>query len=636
MITLLFAGLTGCGPAVPAVDVVHLREDLVEWGGSRAEVADGSGRPRTEILAPSPELAVQKESLPAWVVPPGSSVTFALDLDPPVGTLVLNGFLGADASAWVRLAEHPGSSVELTLSVDGEPAAATRLTSASSPEWIALGSATPSSADLEVEADSLIELACTATGPLADLDLAVGFARLVVQERRRLGRSPATPNAPNVVLFVMDTLRGDRTSAYGYERRTTPHLERLASRGSTFEVCYSTAPWTWPSTASILTGKSPELHGVTDSRNSYLASSLETLPESALEAGLLTGAFVGNPLIVPQRNFDQGFHRFRGTRAAELLDTDLLVPEAIDWVDRVSSGRFFLYVQAMDPHEPHDWIPATEGLFPGKKPRGYPATGMVGVRTSLLRKRPTFQEDGTSRLASDMPEGWIEYARATYDRAVRTGDERFGDLVDHLEAEGLLGRTVVAFTSDHGEEFLEHGGLLHGHQLFEESVRVPLVLAGPGVPAGARFENPVSNSGLPATLARLAGFPFDASPAAPDLFEAAADPNSNILFSNQNGIWSHEGDVRQIGLRRGHRKVVLGVPASPDAALWQGADLERTFDLSVDPGEREDRPDPDAKALLEQLREYDSWALDQRPEALSGAGEDTRAMLRVLGYLDEE
>ena len=240
---------------------------------------------------------------------------------------------------------------------------------------------------LRISPGAVLRLSANGTGELADLDLQVGFARLTLVSRRVVRSTPASADKPNLVLFVMDTLRADRTSAYGYSKPTTPALEALALRGTKFESAYSTAPWTWPSTASLLTGLTPQSHGVLDFYSSYLASSLETLPEAALRAGLRTGAFIGNPLIVGQRNFDQGFHHFRSTRATQLLDTDVLVPEAIDWLDEAARGRFMLYVQAM---EPHDFLPYTRRVFPARKPPAYPSVGMVGVRTNLLRKRSAF------------------------------------------------------------------------------------------------------------------------------------------------------------------------------------------------------------------------------------------------------
>ena len=618
-----------------------VRIDLVAEGLAAALVTSGAGEPRLAVVQPSKRLAVEKESLPSLVVPPGASIQLIIDeLEPERGELWLSGFIGAGEQAWARLAEHPGDRLTLTVAANGTPIAVADLRGEDVPAWIRLADCALEEGSLRLAPDALLTLSAEATGRLADQDLEAGFARLVVEERREVRSQPATPEHPNLVLFVMDTLRADKTSAHGYSKPTTPRLEALADRGSRFDAAYSTAPWTWPSTASLLTGRTPWSHGLLDFHSSYLASSLDTLPEAALQADLRTGAFIGNPLIVAQRNFDQGFHHFRSTRAAELLDTDVLVPEAIEWLDEAQHGRFFLYVQAMDPHEPHDFLPATQQLFPGAKPRGYPAEGLVGVRTNLLRKRPVFLPDGESRLAATMRSDFLEYAQTTYDRAIRTGDKRFGQLLDDLDRRGLTGNTVIAFTSDHGEEFLEHGGLLHGHNLYEESIHVPLVLAGPGVPAGERFPHPVSNRLLPATLARLAGFPFDPGEPQPDLFDAALDPTNLVRFSNSNGTWDNTSDARQSGLRRGAWKVVSGrrngEPSSPEEEANFNEELRRAFDLESDQRESDDRSDQAPTELFEELRVADAEDLLRRPIDLHGSGEDTRAMLIQLGYLDEE
>lgn len=593
------------------------------------------------MIQPSKRLAVEKESLPSLVVPPGASIELSIDEpEPEDGELWLRGFLGAGEQTWAKLAEFPAERLTLTVASNGAPVATAELQGGQAPTWIRLEDCALHKRALRVDSDALLTLNAQATGALANLDLEAGFARLVVEERRKVPSRPATAESPNVVFFVMDTLRADRTSAHGFSEPTTPRLEALADRGSRFDAAYSTAPWTWPSTASLLTGRTPWSHGLLDFHSSYLASSLDTLPEAALQAGLRTGAFIGNPLIVSQRNFDQGFHQFRSTRAAQLLDTDVLVPEAIEWLDEAQAGRFFLYVQAMDPHEPHDYLPATETLFPGTKPKNYPAEGMVSVRTNLLRKRPVFLPDGNSRIATTIPKGYLEYARTTYNRAIRTGDERFGLLLDDLEQRGLTDNTVIAFTSDHGEEFLEHGGLLHGHNLYEESIHVPLVLAGPGVPVGERFPHPVSNRLLPATLARLAGFAFDPGEPQPDLFDAALDPTFPVRFSNANGTWDNLSDARQSGLRRGAWKVISGrrngEPKSPEDEANFNDELRRAFDLDQDATENQDRLESAPPGLFEELRRADGEDLLRRPTDLHGSGEDTRAMLIELGYLDEE
>ena len=120
-----------------------------------------------------------------------------------------------------------------------------------------------------------------------------------------------------------------------------------------------------------------------------------------------------------------------------------------------------------------------------------------------------------------------------------------------------------------------------------------------------------------------------------DLFDMAAEPDSLVVFSNQNGIWSHRGEVRQVGLRRGDWKVMLGVPHD-DAPTFDAGELERAYRLKTDRGERERLGADEAGELLSLLRDYDGHRSDLRPETLSGAGEDTHAMLIELGYVDEE
>ena len=636
--------LVACRQEHETFEAREIRRDLCAQPLPEGTSGAGSGEPRIAIVAPSKKLKTDKQSLPTIVVPPGSSIELAVDVEPREGTgrLLLDGLVGASEEAWSALEEHAPGTVQLTLRVDGETRAAAELKHGDDIDWRPLAGATSDPAQLEVQSDSIIELRASASSQLADMDLEIGFARLRVVEHCMREVVPPSPQAPNVVLFVMDTLRADRVGAYGYERGTTPNVDGLAERGALFEQAYSTAPWTWPSTASILTGRMPAGHGVTDSRNSYLSSELETIAESFQRAGVRTAAFVGNPLIVPQRNFDQGFGHFRHTRATELLDADVLVPEAIDWIRENAEGRFFVYVQAMDPHEPHEFLNEARDLFPAKRPFDYPKEGMVSVRTRVLRKQPLFREDGVSRLAEGITPEELAFAKTTYDRAVFTGDRYFGRLVDNLRVLGLLESTVIAFTSDHGEEFLEHGGVLHGQTLYEEVVRVPLVLTGPGVPRGVSISRPVSNRRLPATLAELAGVPFDAGEPLPSLFADSAGPGTDVRFTNRHGIWNQDSGVRQLGVRDGDWTLhfapngrafdteVLPVGATDPART-------RLFDLASDPEQLADLADPEAAhigGLLDRLLESEAEDALLRPASVEGAGEDTLQMLRDLGYLD--
>ncbi|QDU66036.1 sulfatase [Engelhardtia mirabilis] len=643
------------GPA-PTWTARALQREILLGEPQWAIEANGSAPIEVAMATPSPALRADKHSLPALLLGPGGEVSFGLDVE-GASRWRLVGALGADGAAWDQLDAEPELALVLEVLVDGELRAARRLRGGDDRTWRPLAdepappvalAASGSSRDrgplggLRVDAGAEVRLRCTLEGAAAiDQPPPRGaFARLAWVEERELPEQQASPARPNVVLIVVDTLRADHVGAYGHDRPTTPRIDRLAARGTLFEQTYATSSWTWPSTASIFTGRTSAAHGVTSSLSSYLHGELETLAEALAFGGLRTAAFAGNPLIVPQQNFDQGFETFRHTTAGEMLDADVLVPEAMEWVGAHAGSRFFLYLHLVDPHEPHEWLPRAEQLFPGQKPRGYPPGGMVSLRARALRGASTFDAEGNSRLAAAISPEQLAWALTTYDRAIWTADRWIGDLLDRLGELGLTDSTLVAVTSDHGEEFLDHGALLHGHTLYEEVVRVPLVIAGPGVGSGRRLPEPVSNRDLAATLCDLAGVPFGGDGV--DLF-APRSP-SPPTFANSAGHWHDRQQIRQVGAREGRWTLIHAINGSawgaPPLPLDQ-ADPARTalFDVLADPAQTVDlsgeQPEVTAALLDELLRAETADALRVLP-TLGSAGADTLAMLRELGYLDAD
>ena len=163
------------------------------------------------------------------------------------------------------------------------------------------------------------ELSLAGGGPLSlrvesnspgAVDVRCGFAELSVIRKLQRVRAKSTKEAPNVVMIVLDTLRSDRLGAYGYDRDTSPNIDALGEKGLVFDRSYAASPWTWPSTASLLTSLSPPEHGIIGSKSSFLIDEMETIAETFVQHGLRTAAFSANPLICAERNFDQGFEGF--------------------------------------------------------------------------------------------------------------------------------------------------------------------------------------------------------------------------------------------------------------------------------------------------------------------------------------
>lgn len=277
---------------------------------------------------------------------------------------------------------------------------------------------------------------------------------------------------PDILLVTLDTTRADRLSAYGDPRAAhTPTFDGLAARGTLFTRAYASETVTIPSHATILTGTYPPQHGVRDNGNHVLSSAAVTLAERFHEAGWATGAFTAAYPTRRRWGFDQGFeHYAEGAPNGEPSELDWsdqrpadeVVADALSWLAGVD-GPAFVWVHLFDAH------------FPYAPPEPFRA----------------------------------EYAGRPYEGEIAFADQQLGRLVAALDARA--GDPVVVVTADHGEGLGDGGEPTHGFLLHDPTVRVPLVLAGPGVTWGAREERVVSHVDIAPTLLALAGLPVPAS-----------------------------------------------------------------------------------------------------------------------------
>ena len=431
------------------------------------------------------------------------------------------------------------------------------------------------------------------------------------------------PRRPNVVLYVVDTVRADRLGVYGYDKPTSPRLDAFAAGAVLFENAYAQSSWTRPAVASLFTGLLPPAHR-TVGRRSVLPEDAETLAEILAANGYEGMGLVRNPNVSRAFGFAQGFARFR----SEDRERDETMLERVQlWLDEwqggatpsspdVSSGDperpFFLFLHAIDPHGPYDPVPEFEEMFDaGGAPAHYRT-----VRYLLgLNRGDVAPEPGTAEALSRL-----------YDAEVAQNDRAFGELLDELEARGLAEDTALIYVSDHGEEFAEHGRWEHGLSLYEEVLRVPLVMRLPGV-APRRIEAPAQHVDLLPTLLGYLGI------------EPPPTDGRDLLAERRRGdapmdVYTHL-DVdghRAASVIRGRYKFVL--PQSPS----QG-DAPMLFDLETDPGELEnlaaDRPDI-VERMLGLLAERNLAGEIEPAEQIEDdqLDEDVRRRLRALGYVD--
>ena len=315
--------------------------------------------------------------------------------------------------------------------------------------------------------------------------------------RRRLARLSPAPASVNVVLITIDTLRADRIGPYGFKGVPTPALDALASDGVVFEQSTAVVPLTLPSHASLLTGLLPGHHGIHDNGTAALGQDRETLAERFKEAGFATGGFLGAWVLESRFGMGQGFDRYSDRfetgryerRAAAVVD------DATAWIDTVTSagagaGRFFAWLHLFDPHQP----------YAAPEPWG-------------------------SRYRAEPYLGEIAYT-----------DEQIGRLVAHLRARGLMQRTVVAVTADHGESLGEHSEWGHGFFIYDSTMAVPLIVRTPWSLRG-RSRTQVSGVDVLPTLLDLAALTPQPDIDGGSLLRALLDPRVELGHAAYSETW---------------------------------------------------------------------------------------------------
>ncbi|MBI5362517.1 MAG: sulfatase [Planctomycetes bacterium] len=362
--------------------------------------------------------------------------------------------------------------------------------------------------------------------------LALGIAvALTVFALVRSRSRTATPEAPNVLVIAIDTLRADRLGCLGNERGLTPALDRLAGEGVSFRRAFAHAPWTLPSFASIFTSQTPEEHGAGGKLGEFRALAPEhtTLAERFAESGWKTGAIVNVDFLGRAFGLMQGFdvvdERFSNDND-HLRDAHATTDAALAWIEKERANAFFLLVHYFDPHA--RYAPPKEFRERFADPRDQHSDAFeFGTRDQVVlwrsgRIHPT-QDD-------------FRRAEQLYDGEVAYTDAEVGRLIDGLAAAGLDANTLVVVVADHGEEFLDHGDWEHGHSLHDELLHVPMLLRQKGRIAARVVEGPVGTIDLAPTVCGLAGVPpspdFRGRDLSPALAGSALSPHSLCAFGN--------------------------------------------------------------------------------------------------------
>ena len=550
------------------------------------------------------------ESRPARALPPGHPLSVGL-IVPPRGRLVF----GYGAPAGVRTpvdfivtAETVGGTTRLW---EGR----TKPDPEEPPAWRDV------SVDLGPLAGQRVKLSMEAR-PRSDQSPAHGLPVVSGPEiwTWRQGSAP-----PSVLLVSLDTLRADRLSAYGYRRRTSPRLDGWARNGVVFEDAVAAAPWTLPSHVSMLTGLYPHRHGV----NYEIAAppSLRMLAEMLRDAGYATAAVTGGGFLAPAFGLDQGFDRFAywprhsGNDEPEMRTG---VDRALALLSAVGGRPFFLLFHTYAVHAPYRArAPYFDRLTAGRPP---PPTSLFFFSRE---QPPPPGEGGPVVMHFERQDGGAEAAPADandiatindlYDSGVAYADEELDRLLTGMKRLGLLDRTVVVITSDHGEALGERGLADHAY-LYDFNLKVPLVLV---LPAGhgRRVASQVSLVDVAPTILDFAGVPpvegLDGR-SLRGLAEGRAEAGRRVAWSY--GAAHNAGMAVRIS---GRTKYILS-----NTAFWPGHGREELYVLGADPAESRNlaRVAPETPALRQEVLQAltASWSglgvrfTNQGPRTLRG------------------
>lgn len=350
---------------------------------------------------------------------------------------------------------------------------------------------------------------------------------------------------PNLVLVVVDALRRDHVGTYNYPRPVTPFLDDLASRGVVFDDAWSHAPQTFNSTAALLTGRLfPLLHrrdvapGEITWTAHRLAEQNDTLADVLGASGYDTLGVFTNPHHAPESGFGQGFRVQRylrpATRGQAYATASEVNSAALGLVRELDPRRpFFAYVHYMDVHNPYQPPEALAKVFVTVQGEDKYANGKV---------------DGDDVPSHDD----LRFMIDSYDACIRYVDNSLRDLTEIFRLVSHERDTIFFVTSDHGDEFMEHGGLGHGHSMHQELLRVPLIVHGGPLPQGVRVERLVRGIDVLPTLAELAGLERPASSEGRSLLPVVAAARGSVPSDSAVMRVSAAGPVRRVDLNDEH------------------------------------------------------------------------------------
>jgi len=419
----------------------------------------------------------------------------------------------------------------------------------------------------------------------------------------------------NVILYLVDALRADHLGCYGYARPISPRIDAFARGAALFRHTVAQSSWTRPAATTILTGLLPRTHGV-NGRRDVLAGQAVTLAESLREQGYRTAGFVTNGNVARSFGLGQGFETYQLLPRKHSAATDVNA-EAADWLQNRWQGDapFFLYLHTVEPHAPYTPpLPFRQRFAPGVRDEGL-------LRMNFLHR----VEEGKIAATPEVLRNFLDL----YDAEIAANDAAFGELLDLLGQRGLLEDTLIVFVSDHGEEFLEHGGWEHGRTLHQEMLDVPLIVRVPGMGSGKVVQRQAQQMDVAPTILDLLNLPVppgvDGRSLAPWISgdgPPGDDPAEPMAFS-----WLDQHGSRAAAVTTPGWRFIEDRLPDPGRAL---------YDRQADPGEHRDLAAQRAVRagyLRARLRAEERLRKGQLRAGRTNPDSELQKQLEALGYL---
>lgn len=416
------------------------------------------------------------------------------------------------------------------------------------------------------------------------------------------------PDGPNVVLISIDTLRADRLGSYGHSRDTSPNIDRLAEEGILFENAYSQAPWTLPAMATIHSSLYPSEHGATrfDLR---MNNNLITLSEYMRNSFYTTIGIISNSFVSSMYGFGQGFEEFDEEiiMGAEGTSSEGLTDKARRYITEHKDDKFFLWVHYFDPH--YTYIHHEQYNY-GKN---YAGDLPHDLSIKFL-----------ARNIANLSNQDIEYVKDIYDEEISYTDYYVGTIIETIEELELKEDTVIIITSDHGEEFMERGTIGHGKRVYQELIRVPLIIYIPNEHK-RRVGNNVETRSIYKTILDISGIDHE-NIGGVNLLSIGKENNKGYIYSEGSYAWG-KNNLR-LAMIKDEYKLIKNM----DDGTFE------LYNLESDPDEKSDLMDSPEQDISNKRDELLSKLSSHQKERLAelqqvDLNEDDIKRLKALGYI---